>query len=204
MPLIRRGSSGQGGGDDRDAGDLSSSNADTRWRAARALATDAGATSNLATALQHEAAPQVREAIFTSLVLIGTAESAAAAASFMRSDDAALRSGALDALAAMPERAAELLAELLADPDPDVRILSCELARSIAPADASHVLSGLLGTEAHANVCGAAVEVLAEVGTAQVVPALLACRARFPDETFLEFAIDDAITRVSLDPSPDG
>ena len=53
----------------------------------------------------------------------------------------------------------------LADGDPDVRILATELARNMPAADATHLLCGLLEHEQHPNVCAAAVEVLAEVGT---------------------------------------
>ena len=47
----------------------------------------------------------MREAIFTGLARIATAESAAAVVPYLRSDDASLRTGAIDALRAMPKAA---------------------------------------------------------------------------------------------------
>jgi HEAT repeat protein len=179
--------------------DLSSADPEVRWKAARALsesgAGEPGAVAALGEALAREGSPQVREAIFTSLVRIRTEASGRAAAQFVASEDAALRSGALDALAAMPDVAAALLAEMLLDADPDVRLLSCELAR-VAPAEvATRLLGGLIERESEVNVCSAAVEVLADIGAADAVMPLLACKARFPGEAFLGFAIDDAIER---------
>jgi len=198
MPLIRRDS--PGASPPRPEGDtiaqLSDANPDTRWKAARVLGKHADAVPALATALQVETSSQVREAIFTSLLLIRSDASARAAAEFVRSEDAALRSGALDALAAMPEVVERILPGLLQDPDSDVRILSCDLARTMPGEVATRLLSGLLQAEAEPNVCGAAVEVLAEVGTAEAIAPLRACKARFPGEAFLGFAIDDAIERA--------
>lgn len=175
---------------------LQSSDADLRWKAARAIGADASAVPAIATALQTESSTQVREALFTSLVTIGTPDAARAAARFVRSEDAAVRSGALDALEAMPEAVAPLLPELLRDADRDVRILSCELVRNLDATTAARLLSPLLESDAETSVCGAAIDVLAEIGSAGAVPALKACKARFPDEAFLGFAIDDAIDRA--------
>lgn len=199
MPLIRRGPPGAQDTQPEKpaiADDLLSASPDERWKAARALGADPSSVVQLAKALAKETSPQVKEAIFTSFLLIRTPASANAAAEFVRSDDASLRSGALDALAAMPEVTQSLLPGLLADMDPDVRILSCDLARSMAPDRATQMLSFLLETETEVNVCAAAVDVLAEVGTPDAVASMRACKARFPDETFLGFAIDDAIERA--------
>ena len=62
----------------------------------------------LAAALSRESDPRVREAIFTGLARIATAESAAAVLPYLRSDDAGLRTAALDALRAMPQAAAAI------------------------------------------------------------------------------------------------
>lgn len=200
MPLIRRTTSGSndtGAGTPGAVEHLRSGDPEMRWRAVRALAQDPHGHVVLAGLLETETVPQVREAIFTSLVQINSDASARAAAAFIRSEDAALRTGALDALAAMPARTEHLLAELLADPDADVRLLSCELARAIAPDLAAPALLALLETETEVNVCAASVEVLAEVGGPEAVAPLLACKARFPDEGFLGFAIDDAVERAA-------
>jgi HEAT repeat protein len=176
---------------------LKSPNPDERWAAARdAVGLDGGAAA-MAAALRVEAQPHVREALFTGLARIGTPESAEQLVAFLRSDESQLRTGALDVLHTMPECVRVLLPRLLADPDSDVRILCCELARALPGAEAAAVLSALLEREPHANVCAAAVDVLAEVGTPEACPVLARCAARFPNHAFLAFAIKVATDRIT-------
>ena len=69
-----------------------------RWIAARNAAETPEALSLLAHALSVERVPRVREAMFTALAKIATPESASVALPYLRSEDAALRMQALDAL----------------------------------------------------------------------------------------------------------
>ena len=89
------------------------------------------------------------------------------------------------------------MASLLGDGDTDVRILATELARNMPAEDATRVLCGLLEHEQHPNVCAAAIDVLAEVGTRDAIPTLQACAERFSGTPFLPFAIATAIARIS-------
>ena len=57
--------------------------------------------------------------------------------------------------------------------------------------DATRVLCELLEHEPHPNVCAAAIDVLAEVGTRDAIPALKACAERFAGTPFLPFAVVD-------------
>lgn len=200
MPLVRKPTQ-PAGHPKASAGEvfagLTSANAEERWSAARAAAELPDATGALAAALPQETDSRVREAMFTSLTRIGTRESAAAMLPMLRSDDAALRTGALDALCSSVLAAHELLPQLLSDPDVDVRILSCELARSLPSAEANRSLSALLDREAEINVCAAAIEVLAEVGNHTALPALERCAQRFPQVPFLTFAIRLATDRIT-------
>ncbi|HEY9219211.1 MAG TPA: HEAT repeat domain-containing protein, partial [Phenylobacterium sp.] len=154
----------------------------------------------LGEALALEADPRVREAIFTSLVRTGGDAAIGVVLPHMRSDDATLRTGALDALRAMARSTVSVLGDLLHDPDTDVRILACEIAREAPPADASRLLAEVLSRETEANVCGAAVEVLAEIGGPEALSALTACADRFPQESFLRFAIKVACERIGAPP----
>lgn len=176
---------------------LGSANPEDRWAAARAAAELPDAPAALAAALPREADPRVREAMFTSLARIGTRDSVARMLPLLRSDDSALRTGALDALCASITSTHELLPQLLNDPDIDVRILSCELARSLPSEEATRILCALLAGEADANVCGAAIEVLAEVGNQSALPTLARCAQRFPQIPFLTFAIKLATDRIT-------
>lgn len=199
MPLIRK---PQGAGPhqpavlDDDAATLASPSADARWAAARQLRGSTGQANRVLAALNTEGDPRVREALFTVLAGDGDPEAVAALTGFIRSPDAGLRTGALDALATLPDVIAARIEALLHDPDPDVRILSCDLARRLPGPVATRQLSALLEREQVANVCAAAAEVLSEVGDAQALAALQAARARFNDDEFLAFAIDAAVRTI--------
>ncbi|MGH8202023.1 MAG: HEAT repeat domain-containing protein [Steroidobacteraceae bacterium] len=176
---------------------LGSANPEERWTAARAAGELADAAAALAAALPHEIDSRVREAMFTSLARIGTRDSVAAMLPMLRSDDAAMRTGALDALRSSVIATHELFPQLLNDPDVDVRILSCELARSLPSEEASRSLCALLARETEINVCAAAVEVLAEVGNHTALPTLAQCAQRFSQVPFLTFAIKLATDRIT-------
>jgi HEAT repeat protein len=174
---------------------------DERWSAARSLADHPGATASLAAALALEPEARVREAILTGLVRQGGDASVQAILPQIRSDDARLRTEALDALHAMPQAVEPYLRALLADADPDVRLLSCDLARGLPAPEAARRLCELLDREPEANVCAAALDALAEIGGPDCLPALARCAARFPDEPFLDFAVRAASQRIGAGPA---
>jgi HEAT repeat protein len=175
---------------------LSEGTSEQRWAAVRAAAESKDAVPLLAAALPGESDPVVRQAIFTGLSRIATRESAAALLPYLRSDDAGLRTGAIDALRAMPEAARGHVPALLADPDADVRLLSCELVRGLPESEANRLLCDLLERESEKNVCAAALEVLAEVGRTQALPTLRRCAERFGDDPFMAFSIKVATDRI--------
>lgn len=176
---------------------LASNNHKERWAAARAATKVPGSSAALATALRKEPDPRVREALFTALARIAMPESAEELVSLLRSDDAALRTGALDALRILIPTTHGFLPALLRDSDADVRILSCELARGLSAPEATPLLCALLASEREINVCAAVVDVLAEVGEANALAALAECARRFADIPFLVFAIKIATDRIS-------
>jgi HEAT repeat protein len=176
---------------------LNSANAEDRWSAARALGGWREAVPALAVALGVEQVPRVREAIMTALMRVGDAASVRALLPCLRSQDAALRATALEALQGLPDLIAPFLEALLADEDSDVRILSTELARNLPAVEATEVLCRLLENEQHPNVCAAAIELLTEVGTREAIPALQSCAKRFPQVPFLTFAASTAIARIA-------
>jgi HEAT repeat protein len=153
--------------------------------------------SALATALKVEPITRVREALMTALMRVGDKASVAALVPYIRSQDASQRGAAIEALQSLPETTAPLMEALLSDSDTDVRILATELTRNMPAEDATRVLCGLLEKEQHPNVCAAAIDVLAEVGTPAAVPALKACAERFSGTPFLPFAVATTIARIS-------
>lgn len=198
MPLVKgnRGSAAAGATSPLSPA-LDSSDAENRWAAARSLAGRAEAVPELAAALRRETVPRVREAILTSLIRTGDTASAEAIVPCLRSQDAALRAAAIEALQALPSALGPILARLFNDPESDVRLLATELARNMKASEATRLLCGLIDQEPHPNVCAAAIEVLAEVGTSEALPALERCAVRFAATPFLPFAISMAIARIS-------
>lgn len=203
MPLIRRDKNESASAEPRtesaDAliAQLRAGEVEARWSAARGLATHPQAAPALGEALAGEADAKVREAIFTSLLRIAGDASAEVLVPFLRSEDAGLRGGALEALQGMPAATLPRLPALLRDLDPDVRLLAADLARTQPPAVATKLLCDAIEEESHPNVCAAAVDVLAEIGTPDALPTLRRCAERFADEPFLPFAIEVAAERIS-------
>ncbi len=197
MPLIRRAPENIPKAESYREGDLASPAVETRWAAARAAGPQS--VPALAETLAKESDARVREAIFTSLARIGTPASVEAVTPFIRSQDASLRTGAMDALKAVPSVTATHFERLLSDSDHDVRILACELGRALNASEARGRLLSLIETEKDANVCAAAIEVLSEVGDAEALPALKRCAARFPDSPFLDFAVKITSERLAAD-----
>ena len=174
---------------------------DERWAAARSVAEVPGGVQALGDALSRERNLRVREAIFTSLARIGTAQSVELVLPFLRSDDAPLRTGALDALRTMKGGVEPYMPQLLHDHDADVRLLACELARNLPSEAAAGLLCALLDSELEPNVCASAVEVLAEAGGPEALPVLARCADRFRGTPFLEFSIKVTADRISAQSS---
>lgn len=175
---------------------LATGSDEERWTAARAAADSPDGATRLGEALQSEHDPRVREAILTSLARIGTAQSAQIVIPLLRSDDAQRRTAALDTLKTMRDAVRPFLPELLADADPDVRLLVCEIVRDFPGDEPAALLARLLENEHNPNVCAAAVEVLAENGGPAALPALAICEERFRDTPFLAFSIKIAADRI--------
>jgi len=199
MPLIRKSpgaAASTAPGKPASIDSLTLGTDEERWTAARAAASDPDAAGALAAAVARERNPRVREAMFTSLSRIATPKSVEALLPLIRSDDSALRTGALDALGAMKDVVRPYVAELTRDLDSDVRLLACELVRTLPSDEASALLCALLDAEQEPNVCASAVEVLAEVGSADALPALARCKARFDSIPFLAFSITVTADRI--------
>ena len=199
MPLVKGSSKGSSSGGDSALRppDLESPDAETRWTAARALGDHAEAVPALGAALQREKVPRVRGAIITAVMRIGNAASFEAVLPYLRSQDAARRAAAVEALQSLPAAIPPFMPVLFNDPDPDVRLLATELVRNMNASDATRLLCDLIVSEQHPNVCAAAIDVLTEVGTLDALPVLKKCAARFSATPFLPFAISAAIARIS-------
>lgn len=175
---------------------LAGDNVDDRRNAARALGRDPSSIGILAGRLQLEKEPRVRDALFGSLIDTGGKEVADLLAQFIRSEDAGLRNGAIEALKRLEGDAVVALDLLIEDANTDVRILAIEVTRAWPRDLAADRLRRVFEREQHVNVCAAAVDVATEVGTKELLIPLDNLRDRFPDEPFLVFAIDVACALI--------
>lgn len=166
-----------------------------RW-AARDLAAWTESVKPLLAALPQEEEHPVREAIFDSLSTIGGEGVVTGLIPLLRSEDAALRNGAIEVLQSMPADVAPHIIELLNDQDSDVRIFAIDILQQLAHPQTPEWLLSVLKDETHVNVLATAVDRLAEVGTPDMVPDLEAIKQRLPDEAYLAFAVDTAIRRI--------
>ena len=176
---------------------LKNPQAEIRWSAARSLGNRPEAVPALAIALGIEHVSRVREAMMTALIRIGDEASVRALLPYLRSQDAGLRAATIEALQILPNAISPYIDQLLEDSNSDVRLLATELVRNMPAENATHALCRLLERERHPNVCAAAIELLAEVGTRDAVPALQSCAERFAEVPFVAFAASTAIARIS-------
>lgn len=167
-----------------------------RRHAARTLSRDPDTALALVARLEQEDDKGVRDALFGSLVKIGGVQTAGLVAGLLRSEDASLRGGAVEALKQMRDDAVPVLDTLLGDSDSDTRLLAVEVTRQWPGPTAIPRLLRVMENDPHVNVCGAAVDVVTELGTQDLLLALAALRVRFASDEFLVFAVDVACSRI--------
>lgn len=170
--------------------------ADARRWAALDLAGEPEAVHALCAAVAAEGSRAARDAMLTALVETGGEDVVRALVVHLRSAGAELRNAVVEALAQI-EATALVVPELLADPDPDVRILTVMALASLrSPLVPSWLLS-VVREDEHANVCGAALGELAEVGDASMLAAVETLPARFPQDPFIAFAARSVAERLA-------
>lgn len=166
-----------------------------RW-AARDLAECPESAGALLTQLNVELDHSVREVIFSTLTKIKTPEAIAGLVDCLRSEDAAIRNSAITALAQCPDEVSDLMALLLKDPDPDIRIFAVNILESLCIPDVESMLISVIAHDPHVNVCATAVGLLAEIATSASRASLEAVSRRFENEPFLIFAVELALKRI--------
>jgi HEAT repeat protein len=165
-----------------------------RW-AALDLAAFPDAASTLCARLEAETETAVREALLTALIEIGGPTVVEGLTPLLRSEDAALRNLAIEALQQLPEAVSPHMEAMLRDADPDYRIFAVNVLGNLRHPQAPLWLQTVVERDADFNVCAAAVEVLAEVGGPEAIPALQALSGRF-DEPFMRFCVQAAVRRI--------
>jgi len=175
---------------------LADDDADVRRWSALDLAHHPEATGALVGRLEVEADRAVRDAVLTTLAGFDSLEAAAGLAPHLRSEDAALRTAVVSALAGMPTAAPSVVPALLDDADPDVRILTVMVLGQLRAQQVPGWLLEVLRTDEHPNVCAAALAELAELVEPSMAGVVAAVAARFPDDPFLAFTADALLDRL--------
>jgi HEAT repeat protein len=166
-----------------------------RW-AARDLTDHPTASAALASRLGREEDASVREILLTTLTSLGDELAVAALVDCLRSDDAALRNEAVEAMKQLPDEVAPIMGGLLRDADPDVRIFAVNILESLRHPEVESWLLAVLDRDEHLNVCATAVDLLGEVGSAAAKEPLLRLKARYAEEPYIQFATDLALQRL--------
>lgn len=166
-----------------------------RW-AARDLVAFPDAAVPLVKRLAREDNESVRAVILTALTRLGDKAAVSGLVECLRSEDVALRNEAIEAMQELPEEVAPIMGELLADPDPDIRIFAVNILESLRHPQVEAWLVEVIEHDPHVNVCATAVDLLGEVGSDLARGALEALKVRFPDEPYIGFAAELALKRV--------
>jgi HEAT repeat protein len=177
-----------------DPGDIAA-----RRQSVRDLAASQDAVPELCARLGSEAEPSVREVIFVSLVMLKCGAVVEGLVPYLSSDDASLRNEVVEVLQEMPQEIEPYVDRLLADEDSDVRIFAANVMAVLPHVRVPHWLTTIILTDPHVNVCSAAVDSLAAMGDETAIPALRALPARFPDVSYIAFAVDVAIRNIRGD-----
>lgn len=175
---------------------LVSSMASERRVAARLLAHYADSGQALCDQLWCEKDASVREVIMTTLTTLGDDQSIDTLILCLRSEDAGMRNEAIEAMKQLPHVVGPYIENLLEDADPDVRLFTVNILASLPHHDTEKWLCKVLREEDCVNVCGAALDVLTEIGTrASREPIQAACR-KFPGNAYIQFAAQLALKRI--------
>lgn len=177
--------------------ELDSSNPTARRWAARDLTDCPDASVALAQRLQREDDVSVREVILTTLTALGDEAAVAGLVNCLKSENAALRNEAIEAMKQLPDEVAPIMRGLLADANPDVRIFAVNILESLRHPEVESWLVDVIENDPQLNVCATAVDLLGEVGSAAARVPLQHLKARFADEPYIQFAADLALKRIN-------
>ena len=181
------------------ARELEDSDAGVRRHAARRIGAGPEAAAPLLGRLKREQDIAVREAILNALVHLGDASDSLIAAGLcdcLRSEDAALRNQAIEAMKQMDGKVTPVLRSLLADPDADLRIFAVNILESRCGPDVEGMLIEVIEGDANVNVCAAALDLLCEIGTEAAAAPLARLKARFASDAYIQFAVGLALERI--------
>lgn len=144
--------------------------------------------------------PVVLDAILNTLAAHDTEQVAAGLIGHLASDDADVRTAVAEALATMRQSMPPMLPQLLADPDPDVRILTATVMGGLNHPEALSWLAEMIRHDRHPNVVSAAIDALLPSVGAEHLALFHQARDRFPDDPFIRFVVEAAPPGTSSAP----
>ena len=168
---------------------------ETRRRAAQTVRNE-DAIPNLIDALLAETNRGVRAAIFNALRDISGPRVADALTPLLGSEDTDIRNGAVAVIKTLGTVVGDIMPELLSQSDPDIRIMAIDILQDLGHPSAPGWLANVLKQDPHANVVGAAIDRLVEIGTNDHCDALRDAARRFADDPFIAFAAAEAIKAI--------
>lgn len=185
---------------DRDYDNLiaklySDDGSERRW-AARDLTEYPQSVDALLERVKFEKNQSVLECIFSTLQTIGGETVVTGLINFLESREAVVRNLAIEVLQSMPHEIADHIEALLSHDNSDVRIFAIDVLRVLAHPRQPEWLVKVLHEDNHVNVVGSAIDLLAEVGSPEVVPELEAVEKKFSEYKFIHFAVKMAKTRI--------
>jgi len=167
-----------------------------RRRAVRDLADRDEARAALVDRVGTEPDRSVRDALCAQLSRHDRPDVVDGLLRHLASDDAGLRTAVVEVLGALPTATAARIPQLLADPDPDVRILTVMVLARLRLAAVEGWLTGLVRGDDSPNVVSAAIGELALLAGARCVADLEGARERFPTDPFIGFTVSQALATM--------
>ena len=165
-----------------------------RW-CARDLSHFSDSSPYLVEQLKKEKDRTVKEVIVTSLIRIGDEKAVKGLIECLRSDDAHLRNASIEALKHLPHRVSPIIEALLKDEDSDIRVFAINIMESLKDRRVEDWLISIIQNDSHINVCGTALDLLAEVGTEKALPAIEDVKKRF-NHPYINYVAETAVKRI--------
>jgi len=175
---------------------LSSKNPTERRWAARDLVQYKESSSYLIEQLMKEKDIATREIIVSSLITIGDEIAISGLIYCLKSDDAHLRNLAVEALKQVPEMIAPHIEDLLKSTVPDIRIFAINILEGLKHPNVVKWLNEVIEKDNNVNVCSTALDLLAEIGTVESIPAIKKLKERFKNEPYIQFVSDTVLRRI--------
>ncbi len=182
--------------------DYRAGDAHGRREKARALRQFPEACDALLELLSAEDESVVRDALLNSLASMVTQQPEYLQASLervielLRQANASLRTQLVRFLAGFPDEMSELVPQLLADPNTNIRLYALDIVQSLRHPDVPQWLKQVIETEAEANVVISAIDRSVEAGCQEILDVLPGVVERFPDVEMLPFAVHMATERL--------